>query len=238
MSVLSPMGGSGKTLLLAELAQRGFVALTASPISLFLRSYEILERHEIYDVLKARIVADRCEPCYKCVEACKKGAITRDLRVVEGLCEGCPACAYACPKGAIKFVQAKGAEYSIMKAGKGYAVELRVEPGLREEPYLEGLKGVAKRLSEDAGAPYLVEGSRVGGSRKALLVLRSSYSLEERLREFEEEAGKAGAEAAVVLNLYRGPIRVRTSLPVFEMPPKEDPAFEDFVEEVASWILR
>jgi len=236
VTVVSISGGTGKTLLLSELVKRGFVALTSSPIEVFFDSYELLERYEIYDVLKAYILKDKCDGCGECLKACKKGAITEDFRVIEGLCEGCPACMYACPRGAIRFKQVKGAEYSVLKAGEGFAISVKVEPGLRENNYLIGLKHVARKLAEDNGTQYLVEFKGLVLGDKSLFLVRKHPGTFEQVRAFERAVERRGAQGAVIINEIDGSFEIETSLPAFKMPAKDSREFEEFMEEVISWL--
>jgi len=236
VTVVSLSGGTGKTLLLSELVKRGFVALTSSPIEVFFDSYELLEKYEIYDVLKAYILEDKCDGCGECLRACKKGAITEDFRVIEGLCEGCPVCMYACPRGAIRFKQVKGAEYNILKVEEGFAISVKVEPGLRENNYLIGLKHVARKLAEDYGTQYLVEFKGLILGDKSLFLVRNHPGALEQVRAFEEAVERRGARGAVVVNETYGSLELETSLPVFKMPARGSRGFESFVEEVISWL--
>jgi len=233
----SSSGGCGKTLLGAELARRGYVVLTASPITNYLNSYRVMERYEIYDALKAYVDEGACDRCGECLEACTKGAITEDFKVIEGLCEGCPACAYACPRGAIKFKQTKGAEYEIIKVEEGFVIEVRVEPGLNELSYLLGLMGVARRLAEDNGiGTVLVETRARLPAQKGLFFVRKHPGAEDQVKEFELRSTGYERDAAVVVNVGLGDFDVNTSLKKFYMPHKEDPSFSTFVEEVVEWL--
>jgi MinD superfamily P-loop ATPase len=105
--VISGKGGTGKTSVLAGLAGLGppkvlaDCDVDAADLHLIMQP-EVRSTHDFHSGELAVIDPDLCTECGLCLEHCRFGAISEDLRVVKESCEGCALCYHVCPEGAIR----------------------------------------------------------------------------------------------------------------------------------------
>jgi MinD superfamily P-loop ATPase len=105
--VISGKGGTGKTSItsgLASVAAPLVLAdcdVDAADLHLVLKP-NVRETHEFESGVIADIDPDLCTHCGICIQACRFGAITEDIKIRSGHCEGCGACAYVCPAKAVR----------------------------------------------------------------------------------------------------------------------------------------
>lgn len=112
--VISGKGGTGKTSILASLAQ---LSASTSPVitadcdvdaanlALLLPGPDV-RAEPFWSGRRARIDTDHCTVCGECVSRCRADAIhIEEVAVVDPLaCEGCGVCALVCPAWAVSFV--------------------------------------------------------------------------------------------------------------------------------------
>ena len=111
--VISGKGGTGKTSIVASLAQ---LAASEGPVTLadcdvdaanlaLLLPGEDVRTEAFWSGQRAQIDADRCTLCGLCVEECRASAIrVEGFAAVDPLaCEGCGVCALVCPFEAVSF---------------------------------------------------------------------------------------------------------------------------------------
>lgn len=142
--VLSGKGGTGKTSLVASLAAllRPAVLVDcdvdAADLHLVLQP-QIASRESFTGGSKARVLAERCTRCGRCVELCRFEAIHADgpagpltdttMRIDRLACEGCGVCADHCPAGAILFEPVVAGEWFVSQTRCGPMVHARLGVG-------------------------------------------------------------------------------------------------------------
>ncbi len=105
--VISGKGGTGKTSIVASLAQLAQEKVMvdcdvdASDLHLILRP-EITQKTEFVGGRQPFIDRDKCTSCSECLELCRFDAISDDFEINRIACEGCGVCAYFCPEKAIQ----------------------------------------------------------------------------------------------------------------------------------------
>ena len=131
--VLSGKGGTGKTTVLAALAQAAAdssrlvladVDLDAANLGLLLAPRTLAE-HDFVGGRLPVIAHERCIDCGSCLEACRFDALSKaegtGRYVVDPVaCEGCAACKHRCPAGAISMEE--------QVAGRWFLAETRFGP--------------------------------------------------------------------------------------------------------------
>ena len=134
--VASGKGGTGKTFvasnLLYFLASKGWsivgvdADVEAPDLVLALGGVrDTLHREEFEGAGIPSVNYELCIKCWKCVEACRFGAISRSSKgpvVREEFCEGWGTCTLVCPTGAITMVPRKVGEIRVARAGYGVPV--------------------------------------------------------------------------------------------------------------------
>jgi MinD superfamily P-loop ATPase len=114
--ILSGKGGTGKTSVAAALAHLSSLEMRivladadvdAANLELVLQPTR-LEQHDFRAGQVAVIEPDLCEPCNRCYEVCRFGAVSAGepaYQVDPLACEGCASCVYQCPQQAIHCVE-------------------------------------------------------------------------------------------------------------------------------------
>lgn len=133
--VISGKGGTGKTSLTASFARlAGRAALAdcdvdAADLHLVVAG-TLEEEHEFVDGKVARIVAERCSGCGRCLEVCRFDAVSSDpWRIDPGACEGCGLCARVCPAAAVAFEPVPRGSWRVSRTAFGPMVDARLLPG-------------------------------------------------------------------------------------------------------------
>ena len=48
---------------------------------------------------------EKCTKCGLCIERCRFGALTNDLKISPIVCEGCGVCTFVCPSNSVKLTE-------------------------------------------------------------------------------------------------------------------------------------
>lgn len=142
--VISGKGGTGKTSLVAAfaaLARNAVLAdcdVDAADLHLLLKP-AVRQTQDFSGGRTARIAADQCVGCGRCVEVCAFGAVSfdgpangvvaRTCRVEDIACEGCGVCAHFCPAGAIEMTALVDGQWFVSDTRFGPMVHARLIPG-------------------------------------------------------------------------------------------------------------
>lgn len=146
ISVISGKGGTGKTTVVASLAQLAEDKILAdddvdaADLHLLLAP-TVYEGHDFIGGKKATIDPDMCTGCGMCAEACHFGAILKNggenagtnvkYRIEQLLCEGCGLCPLVCPEGAISNEQKVTGRWYVSRTEYGPMVHAKL--GIAEE---------------------------------------------------------------------------------------------------------
>ncbi|MBI4963086.1 MAG: ATP-binding protein [Desulfomonile tiedjei] len=132
--IISGKGGTGKTSLTAAfayLAQSKVLAdcdVDAPDLHILARP-EIMQREDFRAGIKACVDEEKCIQCGACVEACRFGAISKELQVNPFACEGCGVCFHVCPESAIALKEALNGSWFISETRFGPMVHAALLPG-------------------------------------------------------------------------------------------------------------
>ncbi|NCC24529.1 MAG: 4Fe-4S dicluster domain-containing protein [Deltaproteobacteria bacterium] len=216
--VISGKGGTGKTSIVAGLAQFGpdkvlaDCDVDAADLHLVLHP-EIRETHEFWNGEEARIDPDLCTACGLCHEHCRFGAIEPGdpYRVKADHCEGCGVCAFVCPSGA--------AAMNLRMCGHWYRSDTRFGPmihaalGIGQEnsgKLVTTVRKAAHDLAEDKGLEMvLVDGSpgigcpviaSLTNASAAVIVAEPTVSAFHDMRRVHELTAHFKIPAMAVLN--------------------------------------
>lgn len=131
--ILSGKGGTGKTTIVAALAElakdviRIDCDVDAPNLYMFYRGLDI-EKNEFIGGKKAIINEALCIKCGKCETICKFNAIENFI-INPFDCEGCGACSLVCPQNAIKFTDEKAADTFITELDEGIISRAEIKIG-------------------------------------------------------------------------------------------------------------
>ncbi|MFZ5643935.1 MAG: ATP-binding protein [Bacillota bacterium] len=165
--VVSGKGGTGKTSIaasLAVLAGRAVLAdcdVDASDLHLVMSPY-IIRRENFFGGKKAKIVAEKCAGCGKCIELCRFEAVFKDessgkFGIKPTSCEGCGVCSYFCPEKAIEFKLVVNGQWFVSETSYGPMVHARL--GVAEEnsgKLVSRVRNEAKAIAEKKGIPFII----------------------------------------------------------------------------------
>lgn len=135
--IVSGKGGTGKTSLCAafiHLAKPCVIAdadVDAADLHLLLASTQE-RRGDFQGGQKARLIADRCVSCWKCIAHCRFEALTQGVTGVQLdplACEGCGACTIVCPEQAFVMEPDVSGAWMISRTAMGPMVHARLNPG-------------------------------------------------------------------------------------------------------------
>jgi MinD superfamily P-loop ATPase len=195
--VLSGKGGTGKTTIIAALAnlaarERSLVLADADVDAAnfeLLVSPQLVETHDFVGSQVAEIDRDLCRGCELCLEVCRFDAITNgDFLQVDPIgCEGCAACYYSCPAGAIEMTDRISGQWFRSETSLGPLFHARLSPGqensgklvtqVKMAARMEAAKAKAELLLVDGppgiGCPAIAATS---GANLALVVAEPSVS--------------------------------------------------------------
>lgn len=164
--IISGKGGTGKTVIsasFAALARNAVLAdvdVDASNLHLLLRP-EIRERHDFTGGRKARVDADLCTACGRCLSVCRFGALTAEddgkARVDPLSCEGCDFCSHICEEGAIAMEPCVSGEWFVSETRFGPLVHARL--GIAQEnsgKLVTQVRKTAREIGERDGRGVLI----------------------------------------------------------------------------------
>ncbi|NPV07050.1 MAG: 4Fe-4S binding protein [Anaerolineae bacterium] len=219
--VLSGKGGTGKTSVLAALADLAArdhklvladADVDAANLELLV-SPRLAERHDFVGGRVAEIDPDLCRGCELCLEVCRFGAILdgEGLRVDPVGCEGCASCFYSCPANAIEMRDRLSGQWFRSETDLGPLFHARLSPGQENSGKLVAQVKMAARLraaSEKADL-LLVDGppgigcpaiAATSGAQLALLVAEPSVSGVHDLARILATTRHFGVPAVVCIN--------------------------------------
>ena len=220
--VLSGKGGTGKTSLvaaLADLAPDKVLAdcdVDASDLHLVLQP-QIKRREQFVSGHLAVIDPEICLGCGECVEACLYGAIALEdgaepkARITEHACEGCGVCVRVCPSEAIAFPPRRCGELYLSETHAGPLVHARLDVAAENSGKLvTRVRSEARRLATERDLPLLiVDGppgtgcpviASLGGADFVLAVTEPSVAGHHDLRRLLELAAHFSMPVAVCIN--------------------------------------
>jgi MinD superfamily P-loop ATPase len=226
--VISGKGGTGKTSItaaFAALAENAVLAdcdVDAADLHLILKP-EVRETHDFSGGKLARIRADACIGCLRCVEVCRFGAVrlsdvgndvvAKTCAVDPVACEGCGVCVHFCPVKAIDFAEAINGQWFISETRFGPMVHARL--GIAEEnsgKLVSLIRKEAKRIAVESGkSRVIVDGSpgigcpviaSISGADLVLVVTEPTLSGEHDLGRVVDLAEHFGIPTMVCINKW------------------------------------
>jgi MinD superfamily P-loop ATPase len=170
--VLSGKGGTGKTSLVAGLAELiraerelpirvGFVDVDVDAANLELVFSPRLIREELFFGGGAAVIDQAlCLGCGRCQEVCRFGAVGNEqggFLVEPLLCEGCGACVHQCPEGAIKLKQQQAGKWMRSSLGDEALFHADLLPGRENSGKLVArVREQARSYAQDLGLDLLL----------------------------------------------------------------------------------
>jgi MinD superfamily P-loop ATPase len=158
--VLSGKGGTGKTSLTAAFAHLSSnhvicdLDVDAPDLHLLLHP-EKLSEQAFFAGHEARIAADRCDACGRCIEVCRFGAVKdgHPCPVIDPLaCEGCKVCVAQCPVGAIDFPAKHCGDWYLSRTRFGPLIHAQLFPAQENSGRLVALlRQKAREMAEREG---------------------------------------------------------------------------------------
>jgi len=225
ISVVSPKGGEGRTLLaasLGRLTESKVIAdcdVAAPNMHLIVDPRKITEGvflGDKYAVLNMSL----CNQCGECFRACRFDAI-REGDVPEGwlysvdtlACEGCGVCTRVCPEGALELTSSSAGAWYVADSTLGPFVHATLAPGQRNPAGLVRIvRREARRVAvrekkqlviADAPAGVGVQvTAAIAGADLALVVVEPTVSETHGLRKVVDLIRGHGVAAVCVINKY------------------------------------
>jgi len=226
--VISGKGGTGKTSItaaFAALAENAVLAdcdVDAADLHLILKP-DVRATHDFSGGKLARIRAEACIGCQRCVDVCRFGAVklsdvsndvvAKTYAVDPVACEGCGVCVHFCPVKAIDFEEAVNGQWFLSETRFGPLAHAQL--GIAEEnsgKLVSLLRKEAKRIAEEDGKSLvIVDGSpgigcpviaSISGADLVLVVTEPTLSGEHDLNRVIDLAEHFGIPALVCINKW------------------------------------
>jgi MinD superfamily P-loop ATPase len=226
--VISGKGGTGKTSIAASfaaLADRPVLVdcdVDAADLHLVLEP-KVIHREDFSGGKRARVIAERCVGCGKCLELCRFGAVVFDgpgngeidgtYRIDPIACEGCGVCAWYCPAKAIEFGPVVNGEWYVSETRFGPMVHAKL--GVAEEnsgKLVSTVRKQAKELAEQRNLELvIIDGSpgigcpviaSIGGADLVLVVTEPTLSGLHDMNRVAELTRHFGIPALVCVNKW------------------------------------
>jgi len=226
VTIISGKGGTGKTTVvasLAQLARNKILAdndVDAADLHLLLAP-SVREGHDFVGGTKATIDPEKCTGCGQCAEACHFAAIRRDgpandkttatYRVEPIACEGCGLCPLVCPVGAIQSEGNVTGRWYVSSTDSGPMVHARL--GIAEENsgrLVTQVRNRAAQLAEElkqelilgdgppgTGCPVIAS---VSGTDLVVIVTEPTVSGVHDMERVMQLAAHFGVATVVVIN--------------------------------------
>lgn len=164
--VISGKGGTGKTSITAGLASVAAPLVLAdcdvdaADLHLVLKP-NVRETHEFESGVIAEIDPGLCTICGNCIQTCRFGAITENIKIRPGHCEGCGACAYVCPVQAVRLRPRRCGEWYMSETRCGPMVHAALDIGAENSGKLVSLvRTRSGQIAKEHGLNFvLVDGS-------------------------------------------------------------------------------
>lgn len=219
--ILSGKGGTGKTSLTAafsHLAGRHVVCdldVDAPDLHLLLPP-RIRHAEAFYSGHEAVILAEKCQDCGTCQEACQFDAVDQNAEgpgINPIKCEGCKVCVALCPADAIDFPQKHCGEWFISKTPFGPMVHAQLFAGEENSGRLIALlRQRAGDLAREAGFEFILSDgppgigcpviSSLSGASLAVIVTEPTPSGRHDLERVTELCAHFGVPAGVIINKH------------------------------------
>ena len=160
--VISGKGGTGKTSIvasIAQLAEEKVMAdcdVDAADLHLILDP-EIRMKQHFYSGRIAVLDRDVCTECGKCLELCRFAAIAGNYEIDHLSCGGCGVCAYFCPSDAIEMVEKMAGNWFVSETRYGPLVHARL--GIAEDnsgKLVSEVKQISREVAKDRGYELIV----------------------------------------------------------------------------------
>jgi MinD superfamily P-loop ATPase len=225
ITVVSGKGGTGKTVLtscLAALIDDKVIAdcdVDAPDLHLVLKP-SIRQEEVFLGKQRARIDAEVCTACGKCLEVCRFHAIKTEsgnghsTYRVDGLaCEGCGVCAWACPAKAIELIDRPGGKWFVSETRFGTLVHACLRIAQENSGQLvTTVRGGARKIANEGGYKYiLIDGppgigcpviASIAGSDLAIVVTEPTLSGMHDLKRILKLTKHFGIRTGVVVNKH------------------------------------
>ncbi len=216
--IISGKGGTGKTTIAASfcvLAKKPVIIdcdVDASNMHLLL-SPQMLQTQDFYGGQYAVIDTDKCRGCKKCLENCRFGAITEDLKINKFDCEGCGLCARLCPQKAISMEKRFCGQWFISQTPYGPFVHARLDAGEENSGKLVSrIKQEALKIAKESNAAFVIADGPPGigcpvtaslaSADLAVIVCEPTLSAIYDMKRAFETALLLGAPCAVIINKW------------------------------------
>ncbi len=216
--VISGKGGTGKTSIVASLAQlaRDKVMVDcdvdASDLHLILKP-EIIRRSDFVGGGQPFIDREKCTSCKDCLELCRFDAISDDIEIDRIACEGCGVCAYFCPEKAITMKDKVSGEWYISDTKYGPMVHAML--GIAESnsgKMVSHIRKEAKKIAQENNYELIIcDGSpgigcpviaSITGASMLLIVVEPSVSGIHDMKRVHELAQHFNIKSMLCVNKY------------------------------------
>jgi len=177
IAVMSGKGGAGKTSITAALSLLLPAAITvdadvnASNLPILLKPQAKISETDFFSMDVAKIAAEQCIGCEKCLEICAFDAIKHqdDSYYVTADCEGCAACSWICPQQCIRMVKQSCGKKYLSLTENGYLLHADLNPGADNSGKLiASIREDARKLAQEKNYRLILIDGPPGTSCQAI----------------------------------------------------------------------